>query len=99
VSPGARVAAGVLVAILAVLYLSGAFDKALYPLGLNVQDCGQNGFGAVYCGDDLKDYEEEVAKPAERAGREAERIGREARRTAREAACIGNPTSPQCLGY
>lgn len=43
--------------IVAALYFSGRLDYALYPIGLNLHQCGRNGFGATFCGADLTAYE------------------------------------------
>jgi len=88
---------GAVVAVLLLLYFRGTFDTALYPLGLNFQTCGKNGFGAVFCGDDLEAYEKEVVQPARRAGRKLEEIGQRAREVGREAECIAYPR--RCYGY
>lgn len=40
-------------AVVAVLWLNGAFDEMLANAGLNTQTCAQNLFGAKLCGDDL----------------------------------------------
>lgn len=53
------VAAAVIVGL---LYVLGTFDRALYPVGLNYKACGQNGFGAVFCGDDLEQYKARIGK-------------------------------------
>jgi Protein of unknown function (DUF2510) len=49
--------------LLAILYFSGRLDHALYPAGLNFNECGKNGFGSVYCGDELTEYRDTVEQP------------------------------------
>ena len=63
------------------LYLHGTFDRALYSVGLNWNECASNGFGATFCGDDLDRYRQNVVEPASEATGELERLDRE---TARE---------------
>ena len=46
--------------IVVLLYLSGRLDRELYKVGLNDHQCGQNGFGAVFCGDDLTAYNDHL---------------------------------------
>ena len=38
----------------------GTFDNFLWKVGLNYQDCAVNGFGAVFCGDALKEYQQRI---------------------------------------
>jgi hypothetical protein len=40
----------------AFLWTQGMFDLVLCKVHLNYQECGTNGFGATFCGDDLKQY-------------------------------------------
>lgn len=54
--------------VLIVLWVSGSFDKALAPLGLNWGECATNGFGATFCGEELERYEENVAPLTEETG-------------------------------
>ena len=49
-----------LVLLLVFQWSHGTFDRALYSLGLNAKDCGQNGHGAVFCGDQLKQYHQNL---------------------------------------
>jgi hypothetical protein len=58
--PGKRVVIGSVVVILVGLYLSGRLDPLLYKVGLNFHKCGQNGFGAVFCGSALTQYENRI---------------------------------------
>jgi len=53
------IGAAVLV-ILGILYFTGHLDHLLYPVGLNYNECGKNGFGSVYCGEELTEYEERI---------------------------------------
>lgn len=46
--------------ILGILYFTGHLDHLLYPVGLNFNKCGKNGFGSVYCGKELTEYEERI---------------------------------------
>jgi hypothetical protein len=59
--PWKWIVGGTVLVILAILYFSGSCDRTLYHVGLNWTDCGTNGFGATYCGDDLKAYCENVS--------------------------------------
>ena len=54
----------IVAAIVAVLYLwtTGMFDNALYKVHLNHDTCGMNGFGAVYCGKALNEYNARINK-------------------------------------
>lgn len=54
------VAVGLVVVFL--LWQSGMFDHALVNVGLNYHDCARNGFGAVFCGDDLTQYRESIGQ-------------------------------------
>jgi hypothetical protein len=47
---------GVLSFIIAGLWYAGSLDEPLSHVGLNKNTCGQNAFGATFCGDDLRDY-------------------------------------------
>lgn len=51
---------GVVLVILGILYFTGHLDHLLYPVGLNYNKCGKNGFGSVYCGKELTEYEERI---------------------------------------
>jgi hypothetical protein len=51
---------------------TGAMDSALVHLGLNRNECAQNGFGNWFCGDALKQMQHEAAK----AKRESDTIDR-----------------------
>jgi hypothetical protein len=62
-------AIGALIGVLAFLYFSGRLDPTLYHVGLNYTECGQNGFGAVYCGDDLTEYNRRVESAVPTTGR------------------------------
>lgn len=51
----------ILIALLLVgLYFSGRLDHLLYNVGLNYHQCARNGFGAVFCGQELTDYQNRV---------------------------------------
>lgn len=109
---GASIVGIAVVIALLFAYVGGTFDRALAPLGLNWGECATNGFGATFCGDDLDDYRQQVAEPAQEAQGEIERLGREAEaeerglRRAEEAAiiegggvpCVGRHWEPGC-GY
>lgn len=41
------------VAIVLLVWTTGAFDRILFHVGLNAQDCVKNAFGAIYCGDEI----------------------------------------------
>jgi hypothetical protein len=109
--PQRRRWAGIAVAVTVVfgwLYLNGTFDRALYSVGLNWNQCASNAFGATFCGDDLDRYRREVAEPAREARDELEHLGSEAAREERlleqeEAAiatggvrCVGRAWVPSC---
>jgi len=42
-------------------YEQGRFDHALYNVGLNYTECAQNGFGSVFCGDELERYKARIS--------------------------------------
>jgi hypothetical protein len=71
---------GALVGLLIVLYLTGRLDHALYPIGLNLHECGRNGYGAVYCGDELDHYRANVEEPINEAQNELRESFRELER-------------------
>lgn len=62
-----RFAALCVLGIALAAYLSGSMDKTLEPIGLNLNECATNGFGATFCGDDLDRYEERVIRPTREA--------------------------------
>jgi hypothetical protein len=66
-----RVLGGV-IAVLLILYFTGRLDHALYPVGLNLNECAKNGYGSVYCGDELTEYRNKVVQPINEAQLEAE---------------------------
>jgi hypothetical protein len=70
--PWKRVTLGLVVLVLAALYFSGRLDPLLYKVGLNFHKCGENGFGAVFCGSALTQYENRI-NAAEQAAQQAER--------------------------
>lgn len=45
-----------LILLLGYLWSQGTFDHALLPVGLNAKPCARNGFGAVFCGQELTEY-------------------------------------------
>lgn len=62
---------------------AGTFDHALYNVGLNAKPCARNGFGAVFCGQELTEYDEHIAqgkREGEAAGRKIEEAGEKAQR-------------------
>jgi hypothetical protein len=69
--PWKRIVAGVVVFVVAALYFSGSLDDLLYKVGLNFHKCGENGFGAVFCGSSLTQYENRI-NAAEKAVQQAE---------------------------
>ena len=69
--PWKRVTGGLVVIVLAALYFSGSLDDELYKVGLNFHKCGENGFGAVFCGSALTQYENRIK--CSREGRAAGR--------------------------
>ena len=51
-----------IVAVFAVLFFAwtqNTFDNFLWHVHLNHSDCAQNAFGATFCGDSLKQYEQQ----------------------------------------
>lgn len=65
------------------LYFSGRLDHLLYNLGLNYHECARNGLGAVFCGSELTEYRERIAK-AKQESEAAERKISEASAEARQ---------------
>jgi hypothetical protein len=57
-----RVIVGLLLGILALMLLwsTGRMDPWLAGVGLNKNECFKNGFGATFCGDDAKAYQQQV---------------------------------------
>jgi hypothetical protein len=52
-----------IVAVFAVLFFAwtqDTFDNFLWHVHLNHSDCAQNAFGATFCGDGLKQYEQRL---------------------------------------
>ena len=43
-------------------WTQGTFDNFLWKVGLNYNECGTNGFGATFCGDELKEYNLRIEK-------------------------------------
>jgi hypothetical protein len=68
---------GAAIAVLLILYFTGRLDHVLYPLGLNLNECAKNGFGSVYCGDELTEYRNRVVQPINEAQNEAQESLRE----------------------
>jgi len=58
----------IVVAVVALIgfYLHGTFDRVLYGVGLNFNECARNGFGATFCGKELDEYRERVQGVQER---------------------------------
>jgi hypothetical protein len=50
----------VAVVVLGFIWNTGALDHTLYHVGLQRHDCYQNGFGAVFCGDEAKQYQDHL---------------------------------------
>ena len=49
--------------VVGLLYLgwtTNTFDNFLWRVGLNHSECVQNGFGAVFCGDAAKRYQQRI---------------------------------------
>jgi hypothetical protein len=69
--PFKRVIVGGVVIVLAALYFTGSLDNVLYKVHLNFHQCGENGFGAVFCGSALTQYENRINN-AEQAVKRAE---------------------------
>jgi hypothetical protein len=67
---------------------SGTFDHALYNVGLNAKPCARNGFGATFCGQELTEYRERLARgkeEGEAAAQKAKQEGEAASRKIEEA--------------
>lgn len=60
--------------LLLALWSTGRMDPVLSNVGLNRNDCVQNGFGAKFCGDAAEQYQRNVAE----AKAESDRIMAEA---------------------
>ena len=54
---------GIAVAVVIAIWFTGAFDKTLVSVGLNKNDCYQNGFGATFCGAEAEEYQRNVVEP------------------------------------
>lgn len=65
-----RVVVGLVLIVLFLAWHAGTFDHVLYNVGLNAKPCGRNGFGAVFCGEELTEYNERFEN-AKREGNEA----------------------------
>lgn len=92
--PWRRTLIGAVVGVVLFLYATGRLDHALYPVGLNLHECARNGYGAVFCGDELTHYRETVSEPAERAASQLQR-GVEQARASEEA----NATVERIFGH
>ena len=67
---------------------AGSFDHVLYNVGLNAKECARNGFGAVFCGQELTEYREQIARgkeEGETAEHKIEEAGKTAERESQEA--------------
>jgi hypothetical protein len=56
----------IIIAIFVVVFFAwtrGTFDNFLWRVHLNYTDCGQNAFGATFCGDQLKQYNKRFGTP------------------------------------
>jgi hypothetical protein len=51
---------GAVIGVVAALYFSGRMDPLLYNVGLNFHPCLKNGYGAVFCGQNAKNYCDEL---------------------------------------
>jgi hypothetical protein len=58
VSPRLMILVGVL--LLVGVWSTGMFDHSLASAGLNARECGRNGFGVTFCGDELKQYNQKI---------------------------------------
>ncbi len=83
--PTKRAAALAAFILVAVLYGSGRMDQALYKVGLNLHDCGQNAFGAVYCGQALTDYNNSVDAAQQKAAQELQQLQQQSEAAAAQA--------------
>lgn len=58
-----RMVAVIVVAIAVILaWRAGTFDRVLYNVGLNTQECARNAFGATFCGHELSEYRKRVVE-------------------------------------
>lgn len=48
------------VLLLAAAWGQGVFDNFLWRVGLNYNACATNGYGATFCGADLKRYQQRM---------------------------------------
>jgi hypothetical protein len=48
------------VLIIGFAWTRGTFDNFLWRVHLNYTSCGTNAFGATFCGDDLKNYQQRI---------------------------------------
>ena len=55
-----RLIIGAVIVAAAALYFSGRMDPAMSHVGLNWTECVQNGYGATFCGDNAKAYQQQV---------------------------------------
>ena len=46
--------------LLVILWFNGRLDPTLYKVGLNKNDCFQNAYGAVFCGDAAVQYQRSI---------------------------------------
>jgi hypothetical protein len=61
-NPRRTVVAAAIAVIVAVAWTHGTFDNFLWRVHLNYTTCGQNAFGATFCGDQLKQYQERLGQ-------------------------------------
>lgn len=52
--------AAILMVLLFGLYMNGNLDHTLFPLHMNKNECARNGYGAVFCGDELTQYRQNL---------------------------------------
>ena len=74
--------------VLFTAWRAGTFDHVLYNVGLNAKECARNGFGAVFCGQELTEYRERVARgkeEGEAAQHKIEEASKNAERESQEA--------------
>lgn len=65
--PAKRIGLGLVVLVIAALYFTGSLDNVLYKVHLNFRRCGENGFGAVFCGSALTQYQHRISAAEQQA--------------------------------
>ena len=80
----------VVLAAVGAYWSTGRMDPALSQVGLNADDCVQNGFGATFCGDAAQRMLRQQAREKEAEARQAARKRQEAKTRAANEATYGD---------